>query len=86
MTAAVSGAVPLLVAAALFLALGVLGTTRSVPAALGVLLDLLLAAGLLHLLVVDSWPAIGSVALVVLVRKLAMVGIRFGRSTRPVRA
>jgi hypothetical protein len=43
--------------------------------ALALTLDLLLAAGLLRLIVVETWIGIASVAAVVLIRKLAAAGI-----------
>ena len=39
---------------------------------------LVTAAGLLRLASLDSWTAIGSVALIVVVRKLAVTGIGLG--------
>ena len=70
-----------LVIAAAAVALGVLSavTTRSGATGLAVLLDLLLAAGLLRLAVADTWTAIGTAAAVVAVRKLAGVGIAAAR-------
>ena len=44
----------------------------------GMLLDFLLAAGLLRLLVVDTWAAIGSVAAVVALRRLLAAGTGVG--------
>jgi hypothetical protein len=68
-----------LVLAALVFAAATLAATRSMRSALPVLLDLLLAAGLLKLAVANSWQAIGSAALVVLIRKIAVAGL-----TRPL--
>ena len=53
--------------------------TGSVRAALPVLLDLMMAAGLLRPAGADSWSALGSAALVVAIRKLAASAL-----TRPV--
>ncbi|HYY11896.1 MAG TPA: hypothetical protein VE781_13225 [Kineosporiaceae bacterium] len=80
--ALVAGLVPLVVAAALLLSALALLTTRSLGAALPVLLDLLLAAGLLRLSATGSWQAIGSAAAIVLVRKLATLGIAAARRAR----
>ncbi len=70
-TAAGSGiaAVAVLCGAAVLLA------TRLVRVALPVLLDLLLAAGLLRLALADSWTAIGTAAAVVALRKVAVAGL-----------
>jgi hypothetical protein len=62
-----------LVAAALTLAV-----TRRPGAALGVLLDLLLAAGLLRLAGDPGWGTITTAAVVVLLRHLAGAGLRVG--------
>lgn len=62
----------LLVAAAILLGAAVLASARSVRAALGVFLDLLLAAGLLRLAVASTWDAIAAAAAIVVVRKLAV--------------
>jgi hypothetical protein len=72
----VAALVPLVVAGALLVAGLVLLVTRQVTVALPVLLDLLLAAGLLRLGATASWQAIGSAAAIVLSRKLATLGIR----------
>ncbi len=55
-------------------------STRRLLDGLPVMLELLLAAGLLRLALLDSWVAIVSVALVVVVRKLAVSGIRLAAS------
>jgi hypothetical protein len=49
--------------------------TRAMRPSLSLTLDLLLAAGLLRLVVVETWTGIVSVAAVVLVRKLAAGGL-----------
>lgn len=71
----VATAASMVVLAGLILAAATLIATRSVRAALPVLLDLLLAAGLLKLAHAHSWAAIGSAALVVLIRKIAVAGL-----------
>ena len=53
-------------------------TTRQVLPAVGMLLDFLLAAGLLRLVLVDTWPALGTVAAVVVLRKVVVAGLRLG--------
>ena len=82
MTAVVAGLVTLVVVAALLVSGLVLLVTRKVPAALPVLLDLLLAAGLLRLSATASWQAIGSAGAIVVVRKLATLGIAAARRAR----
>jgi hypothetical protein len=83
MTAIITGVIatvaPILVAAALVVSGLVLASTRSPATALAVLLDLLLAAGLLHLSADAAWSAIGSAALVVVIRKVAGLGLSAGR-------
>jgi hypothetical protein len=54
--------------------------TRAMRPSLSLTLDLLLAAGLLRLVVVETWTGIVSVAAVVLVRKLAAGGIGGARA------
>jgi len=61
--------------AALLCGAGVLVASRSVRAALPVLLDLLLAAGLLRLGSADTWTAIGTAAAIVALRKLVVTGL-----------
>ncbi len=84
MTAVVAAVVPLVVAAALVLSALALVVTRRVGVALPILLDLLLAAGLLRLSATGSWQAIASAAAIVVVRKLATLGIAAGRRARAV--
>lgn len=50
--------------------------TRRLAEGVGLLLDFLLAAGLLRLLILDTWAAIGAVAAVVALRRLLAVGIQ----------
>ncbi|MGK5448903.1 DUF1622 domain-containing protein [Streptomyces radiopugnans] len=64
-----------LVAAAMVL----VGERRLMPA-LAVLLDFLIAAGLLRLATEPAWDAIAAVAAVIAVRKLVTAGLR---GTRP---
>ena len=82
----------LLVAAAMLLGAAVLASSRSVRAALGVFLDLLLAAGLLRLAVASTWDAIAAAAAIVVIRKLAVSSLtrslplpRLGPTVRPRR-
>ena len=82
MTAVVAGLVPLVVAAALLVSGLVLLVTRRVGVSLPVLLDLLLTAGLLRLSASASWQAIASAAAIVVVRKLATLGIAAARRAR----
>lgn len=82
MSGLVDAAATAAVAAALLLAVGVLTRTHDIRAALSVFLDLLLVAGLLRLSATGTWQAIGSAAVVVVVRKLAAYGIRTGRQAR----
>lgn len=85
--ASISTAAALLIAAA-GLALGglALATTRRLRPALGVLLDLLLAAGLLRLAFLDTWKAIASAAALVVVRKLVVLALTSGAPARPGRS
>jgi hypothetical protein len=71
--AAVGVAAAALVAGALALA-----TTRRPRAALPVLLDLLLAAGLLRLTGDPGWPALATAASIVALRQLIGAGLRAG--------
>ena len=54
--------------------------TRAMRPSLSLTLDLLLAAGLLRLVVVETWTGIVSVAAVVLVRKRAAGGLGAARA------
>ena len=82
MSAVVTTAAPLLAAAAVVVAALVLVATREVTVAFPVLLDLLLAAGLLRLSAGAPWTAIVSAALIVVVRRLAATGIRRAVTSR----
>ncbi|GAA4191824.1 hypothetical protein GCM10022252_32220 [Streptosporangium oxazolinicum] len=66
--------VPLIVVMGLVAALAVLLSGGGAVGALAVLLDFLLAAGLLRLSQAQTWAAIATAALTVLVRKLAVAG------------
>jgi hypothetical protein len=55
-----------------------LAATRRPALALGVLLDLLLAAGLLRLAAEPTWTSLATAAAVVLLRRLIGVGLRAG--------
>jgi hypothetical protein len=70
-----SAAALVLAAAGLLLAALTLASTRSLRPALGVLLDLLLGAGLLRLTFLDTWTAIASAAALVAVRKLVVLAL-----------
>ena len=82
MTGVVDALAPVVVAAALVVSGLSLLVTRRIGTALPVLLDLLLAAGLLRLSATASWQAVGSAAAIVLVRKLATLGISATRRAR----
>lgn len=68
------------VVAAAGLAMGVVAglRTRHLRTGVALLLDLLLAAGLLRLVAADTWPAIAVAAAVVAVRRLVAVGLDGG--------
>jgi hypothetical protein len=82
LSALVAALVPVVVAAGLALSALTLLSTRRLSAALPVLLDLLLAAGLLRLSATASWQAIASAAAIVVIRKLATLGITAARRAR----
>jgi hypothetical protein len=65
-------------AAALVAGAVALATTRRPRVALPVLLDLLLAAGLLRLTGDPDWPALATAASIVAVRQLLRIGLRAG--------
>ncbi len=71
----------LVAAAALVSGLAVLAGTRHPVTALGVMLDLLLAAGLLRLAAVDDWRGILAAAAIVAVRKVVTTAYRRGART-----
>lgn len=78
----VGALVVVLTAAALVAAGAVLLTTHRPVVALAVLLDLLLAAGLLRLAVPPTWTSLASAAAIVGLRKLISAGLRAGRRAR----
>src|SRR5918912_785974 len=82
LSALVAALVPVVVAAALAVSALTLLSTRRIATALPVLLDLLLAAGLLRLSATASWQAIASAAAIVVIRKLATLGIGAARRAR----
>lgn len=57
-----------------------LAATRRVQVALGILLDLLLAAGLLRLVLADRWSAIATAAALVVIRKVVVLGLSAAES------
>ena len=76
---AVTGVVALgITAAGLVAAAVTLGATRSPLSALRVLMDFVLAAGLLRLTGEPGWAALGTAAAVVAVRRLLGAGLRAG--------
>ena len=77
--AVAAGLAPAVSAAGLVAAVTVLAATRRPLFALTVLLDFLLAAGLLRLTGEPGWPALATAAAIVAVRRLAGIGLRAGR-------
>lgn len=71
-------AAQLIAGAALLMGAWTLAITRRPALALGILLDLLVAAGVLRLAGDPSWPAIATAATVVAVRHLVGHGLRIG--------
>ncbi len=71
-------------AAGLLAAAGVLAASRRPLFALKVLLDFLLAAGLLRLTGQPGWTAIATAAAVVAIRRLLGVGLRAGAGSAAV--
>ncbi|WP_147263105.1 hypothetical protein [Geodermatophilus sp. TF02-6] len=67
------------VGAALVAALVALATTRHPPLAIGVLLDLLVAAGLLRLVGNPSWQAVVTAGVILVLRRLVGAGFRAAR-------
>ena len=86
--AAVTGAAAQFVAgAAVVSGLVALAATRRPALALGILLDLLIAAGLLRLAGNPSWQAIATTTVVIALRHLVSYGLRLGaRSWEGTRA
>ena len=56
--------------------------TRQLLAGLPLLLEFLLAAGLLRLALLDTWVAVATVAAIVAIRKVSTVGIRLANRAR----
>ena len=86
MTGLIAAAALLVTVVAFVSAAAALVATRRTAVALPVLLDLLLAAGLLRLALQPSPTQLAGTALLVLVKRLASSGIRHAagaRSTRP---
>ncbi len=80
--AVVTSLVPVVIASALLVSALTLVATRNPWVALPVLLDLLLAAGLLRLSATASWRAIATAATIVAIRKLVGLGLAAGRRTQ----
>lgn len=76
---AIAGALAVAISAAA-LAAGALtlAVTRRPAAALSVLLDLLLAAGLLRLVGEPTWRSVGTAAAIVVLRRVISTGLRIG--------
>lgn len=72
----------LVVVVGIALSAAVLASTREPQAALPVLLDFMLAAGLLRLSATATWEAIASAAGIVVIRKIVVAGIGAGRRAR----
>lgn len=75
------GAATALTAAAVVIAAAVWLTTRAWQPTMPVLLELLLAAGLLRLGATDSWRTIAAAAAIVAIRTVIRTGIRTGTHT-----
>jgi hypothetical protein len=69
----------LVAAAALVAGVGAVVSTGRLLPAVGVFLDLLLAAGLLRLATAGTWQAIAGAAAIVAIRKLAVLGLEVPR-------
>jgi hypothetical protein len=78
----VSVAATLVVLAGLLVAAGVLAATRALSPALAILLDLLMAAGLLRLAADAEWDVIATAACLVAVRKVVVFGLRTAEQAR----
>lgn len=83
MTALLDALATAVAAAAVLVAALVWAATRAWSPAVPVLLDLLLAAGLLHLAAEPDWPAIGTAASLVALRKAVTTAARRGRAADP---
>jgi len=84
-TALITSAALLVTLAALLSAAAALLATSRPSVALPVLLDLLLAAGLLRLALQPSFPQLAGTGLLVLVKRLAATGIRSAATARSPR-
>lgn len=73
--AVVSEAALLVAGLAVVVGLLVLLSTRELRAAVRVLLDLLLAAGLLNLAGATSWTSVGTAAVIIAIRKIVSYGL-----------
>ncbi len=82
MTPLLQQAALVLTAVGVLLGLATSAATRQFRAGLPLLLDFLLAAGLLRLALLDSWVAIATVAAIVAIRKVTTAGIRLATLTR----
>ncbi|MGY1638248.1 hypothetical protein ACI78V_16505 [Geodermatophilus sp. SYSU D00742] len=82
----VGTAATLVVGAALVAGVLTLAATRRPPLALGVLLDLLVAAGLLRLVGDPSWQALVTAAAIVVLRRLIGASLRSARRSWSGRA
>ncbi|WP_435770720.1 hypothetical protein [Nocardioides sp. SYSU DS0651] len=82
MTDLVDAAALLVTAAGVLVAIAAWALTRSHSPAVPLLIDFLLAAGLLRLTVHHDWQAIGAAALVVVLRKVVAGGIGRAASVR----
>jgi hypothetical protein len=78
----VSIAALMVVAAGLLIAITLAAVTRSYTPALPVLLDFLMAAGLLRLAGDSDWRTISSAAAMVIIRKTVTAGIRTADRSR----
>jgi hypothetical protein len=81
-TVVIGVAALLAVAAAILAGALVLVCTRSLRQALPVLLDLLTAAGLLHLAETRTWAALAVTAIVIALRRLVTSGLRTASAAR----
>lgn len=82
MTAVLEAASWVVAVAAVGIGTATLAATRRLDAALPVLLDLLLAAGLLRLAATDTWAGVGTAAAIIVVRRVVGSGMQLHRSTR----
>ncbi|WP_205730238.1 hypothetical protein [Blastococcus sp. TF02-8] len=74
-----STAATLIVAAGVVSGLVVVVVIRRPPLALGVLLDMLVAAGLLRLVGTPGWPVLATTAVILLLRRVVSAGFRAAR-------